>query len=122
MRNLSVYQKEFLLKYFFKNEEYVGWRGIAESLLESGECVVAGNKCIWVRGVGNFIKTSEAEGFFGCLQYSFDLELFLSSEWFKQQIEEYTRELYKKRNELSIECKDMVDLAPHLRNICIIKN
>ena len=60
---LTTYQKDFLLNNFFENTSYAGWRGIATTLLETGECVVAGDKCIWVGGIGNFIEIKKAEGF-----------------------------------------------------------
>ena len=80
-----------IFKYFFKNESYAGWKNIANSLLETGECVVAGDKCIWIGGIGNFIKTETAEGYFGCIKYIFDLNNFLSSCWFIQIYVEYLK-------------------------------
>jgi len=61
MRVLTEIQKEFLLKNFFTNENYAGWRSIATKLLTTGKCIVPGSKCIWHGGIGNFIKTAEAE-------------------------------------------------------------
>jgi hypothetical protein len=48
MKKLTNYQKEFILNYFFKDEKYAGWRNIGTTLLEDGECVVAGTECIWI--------------------------------------------------------------------------
>lgn len=90
---MTEYQKNFLLDYFFKNEEYAGWKNIALALLVDGQCVVAGGSCIWTGGIGNFIKTEEAEDFIGCVKYIFDLETFLTSEWFKEIHDGYTTTL-----------------------------
>ncbi len=84
MIKLNQNQKEFLLEYFFENEKYAGWKGIATKLIETGKCIVAGSECIWKGGVGNFIKTSEAEGTVGCCLYTFDLAYFMSSAWYKE--------------------------------------
>lgn len=84
MRELTQIQINFLLEYFFKLEEYAGWKSIAEGLLSTGYCFVAGDSCIWKGGVGNFIETSVAENTFGCLKYEFDLEQFLSSAHYKE--------------------------------------
>jgi len=93
IRKLNENHKEYLLKYFFDNERYEGWKSIATSLLETGECVVAGDRCIWLGGIGNFIKTENEEGFFGCVKYVFDLEYFLSSEYFKEITENYINQM-----------------------------
>jgi hypothetical protein len=101
MRKLTDYQKKFLLEQFFKNEKYAGWKGIATHLLEQGRCVVAGDKCIWIGGIGNFIKTTDKKGFIDCIEYTFDLEAFLKSEWFRttKQVELDTLLIAKKEIE-----------------------
>ena len=55
MKKLTEHQINFLLK-FFENKEYSGWKNIATKLIETGSCIVAGDKCIWNGGIGNFIK------------------------------------------------------------------
>jgi hypothetical protein len=81
---LTDYQKEFILKHFFINEKYPGWKSIATALLEKGNCIVAGEKCIWIGGIGNFVKTKVHEEAIGCLLYTFNLNEFLSSKWYKE--------------------------------------
>lgn len=76
-------QTELLLE-FFRNEGYDGWKHIALNLIESGECTVAGEECIWKGGIGNFIKVEKSDTFIKCVKYKFDLKYFLSSEWFKE--------------------------------------
>lgn len=82
MRKLTDYQFRFILVNFFKKEEGIAWRIIACNLLEYGRAIYAGEKCVWDGGIGNFIRTEKAEGYHGCLLYSFDLESFLKSEYF----------------------------------------
>ncbi len=72
---------EFLLE-FFENDQYPGWRGVAENLIKYGTCIVAGRECIWRGGIGNFINTSTAFNAIDCSLYEFRLNDFLSSEWF----------------------------------------
>ncbi len=82
---LTEYQKEFMFQNFFEQQEYAGWKSIAHNLLEKGSCVVAGSGCIWVGGIGNFIKISPApEPTVGCVKYEFDLETFLGSNLYKE--------------------------------------
>lgn len=106
-RILTENQKEYLLKFFFNNEEFAGWKNIATSLLETGECVVAGDRCIWVGGIGNFIKTENAEGFYSCVKYKFDLEYFLTSEHFKEITNSYAEQLVEKKKQLDSEIVDI---------------
>ncbi len=117
MKKLTENQITFLLRYFFKNEKYPGAENIARTLLEDGECVVAGNHCIWHGGIGNFIETKQAEGIVGCLLYTFDLETFLTSEWYNNVKNQYLTllsdkelELRKELSKLDIEYKEIMDL------------
>ena len=96
MRELTQHQKDFFLNNFFKNNEYAGWKNIATALLETGTCIVPGEYCIWIGGIGNFIKTERERGAFDCLLYTFDLEYFMTSEWYKQIHKDYTDLLYEK--------------------------
>lgn len=107
MRTLTEYQKNFILNKFFKDEQYAGWKNIATKLLETGSCVVPGNKCIWHGGIGNFIKTSQAEGYFGCCLYEFNIESFLSSKWYVEICDEYTNTLSVKMSELKKEYNEL---------------
>ena len=107
---MTEYQKNFLLDCFFKNEEYAGWKNIALTLLEKGQCVVAGENCIWTGGIGNFIKTEETEDFIGCIKYVFDLKSFLRSEWYKEISEEYTTSLAVEKASLDQEYAEICKL------------
>lgn len=107
---LTEYQKEFILENFFKNEQYPGWKNIGNSLLNKGWCVVAGTSPIYIGGIGNFIKTSEALDFIDCLTYSFNLEEFLESEWFKEIQNNKISEISNKLNSLQNEYNDMCKL------------
>lgn len=87
-------QKNFLLK-FFESDKYPGALSIGEKLITNGKCIVAGSNCIWKGGIGNFIKLSEPidVDVVGCVEYSFDLDYFMTSEWYKEIKEEYLKEL-----------------------------
>lgn len=101
---LTDNQRWFIMENFFKNEEYVGWRNIATKLLSNGKCIVAGNKCIWVGGIGNFIATQPAKDAVDCLEYTFDLKSFIKTNWFKdiyaQYFEQITKELEQKKQKV----------------------
>jgi len=109
MKVLTEVQKVFLLT-FFENEKYCGWGNIARSLLESGECVVPGDKCIWVGGIGNFIKTETVEHFHGCLKYVFDLEYFMTSAWYKEEHFIHMQKLSQKYIDVQIEYTHILNL------------
>ena len=94
MKQLTKIQKDFIVEMFFKNEKFAVAKNVAEKLLEKGECIVAGEDCIWRGGIGNFIKTTKADDVFGCLKYSFNLEQFLSSDFFKLYAEKEKENLH----------------------------
>lgn len=113
MNKLSEKQKEFLLKHFFTNEKFAGWKGIATKLLDSGSCIVAGKGCIWVGGIGNFIKTREAENAVDCTQYEFNLKEFLASEWYKETHRDVTEMLAEKVRQAEQEYEEISSLTQH---------
>ena len=110
MRNLTDYQKEFLLDKFFRNEKFTGWKSIATKLLEKGHCIVPANECIWVGGIGNFIKTEVAKDAVDCTLYKFDLEYFLTSEWYKEIRNSYAAILSSKKREIDQECEEIANI------------
>ncbi len=74
---LTEHQKQFLFDNFFEQQEYAGWKSIANNLLEKGSCVVAGSTCIWIGGIGNFMKISPApEPSIGCVNTNSTSMLF----------------------------------------------
>lgn len=80
-KTLTKLQKDFILDEFFKNEEYAGWRNIAESLLNEG--YVTTTTCsIWSDNITNFMNIVASETNIGCYDYEFDIESFLVSEMF----------------------------------------
>lgn len=110
MRKLTDNQKEFLFNYFFKTDNFAGWKNIANSLLETGECIVAGDSCIWIGGIGNFIRTKTADGFYGCIKYKFDLEYFLGSELYIVEAKYYIDNLFNKVSDLTAELEEIKSL------------
>jgi len=113
MRKLSEFQKNFILEYFFKNDEYASWKKIATKLLETGKCVVTGNTCIWIGGIGNFIKTSNVDDYFGCLLYEFDLDEFFSSPYYFEISRKYINEINTKISELEKEHSEIIEIFNH---------
>lgn len=111
MKVLTEIQKVFLLEYFFKNERYAGWKNIASKLLENGSCIVAGDKCIWMGGVGNFIKTENAENAIDCLLYKFDLENFVTSEFYKERRNIHVEALVQKKKEVEQELDEICQIG-----------
>jgi hypothetical protein len=115
---ITFNQRQFLLT-FFTNEEFAGYRNIAEKLLNTGQCIVAGKECIWKGGIGNFIKTSNAEEAVDCLLYEFDLEYFLSSEWYKERRLNILSMLSNEIKEVQTRFEDISEL--HEKNETIYK-
>ena len=110
MNKLTGYQRDFLLEYFFKNEKYLGWKNIAIKLLENSNCIVPEKDCIWIGGIGNFIKTSEAKNAVDCLLYEFNLDYFLTSEWYKQISKQYIEILSERKEQIEQEYEDISNL------------
>lgn len=105
MAQLTENQKEFILKRFFENEIFAGWKNVATKLLENGFCIVAGNECIWRGNIGNFIDTEPSQLAVDCLEYRFDLDEFLKSKWFKEIKNEQIIVLNSNRSVLETEYK-----------------
>lgn len=113
---LTQFQREFILekffniKSYFRNGQPVGWKRIAESLINDKKCIVAGDDKIWIGGIGNFIQTKKAENTFGCLEYSFDVDEFLKSEWAKQIFKDELKSVTTKISDLEYEKFDLLEL------------
>lgn len=107
---LNENQKQFVLS-FFKNEEYAGWKNIANSLIDKGYAIVPGNDCIWKGGIGNFIHVLETpDEYIDCVKYIFDLKVFLSSEYFKDSLRTKIDSYYKEIKKLEILYTDLIGL------------
>lgn len=87
MNVIDKYKEDFLLENFFKNEKYPGWKNIALELMNNKSCIVAGDSCIWIGGIGNFIKIEHSNEFIGCVRYVFLNQEFFNSAFFKSVIE-----------------------------------
>ena len=110
MRNLTAFQKNFILNTFFVRNDYDGWKNLGTKLIEKGECIVAGRTKIFNGGVGNFIKTEESEDYVDCIKYKFDLEEFLSSQLYKHTKESYLENLNDRLASLESEIKEVSEL------------
>lgn len=107
--NLTESQKKFILSTFFESDKYPGARSIGDKLLTNGKVIVAGDKCIWIGGIGNFIQTKETTEAIGCIEYNFDLDTFLSSNWFKEMKDLHIKELSEEVDVLKSKLKDKED-------------
>jgi hypothetical protein len=77
----------FLTEKFFTGQTDMPGAGrIANELLITGSCTVAGDGRLWNGGVGNFIRSEHAPGAVGCSLLRFDLAGFLSSSWVQEYI------------------------------------
>jgi hypothetical protein len=103
-------QKDFLLEYFFKNENQDGWKSIATNLIQNGKAIVAGECCIWKGGIGNFIRVEPLENSYKCSLYTFDLESFKSSEYFKGIHKQHIEVLAQKKRNAEEQYNDIINL------------
>lgn len=87
MEKFTKIQEDWLLGSFFYLPSCAGWRTIASRLIQDGKCIVAGDGKIWIGGVGNFIKTSPAEGAVSCTLLTFQHEEFFAWEEYKNALE-----------------------------------
>lgn len=123
MTQLTDIQKEFILEHFFKLNSYKGWKPIATTLLERGVCVVGNKETIWVGNIGHFIKVqydlSDYELFkdspllnaVDCCVYTFDLDAFLSSDYFKHIKDDYLHKLDNQIEESNIRYKEIAKIV-----------
>lgn len=117
MSNLTKNQKDFLLNVFFKNEKYAGWRSIAESLVTNGKCLAAGSRSIWRGGVGNFIETKQSDEAIGCVNYTFDLDTFLTSKYFKEVVSHHVLDLDEKREKMTDDLCKAIDNLKEIKEL-----
>jgi len=117
MKKLRPLQTEFLLNDFFKNEEYPGWKNIAVLLIEEGCCLVPIRENIWRGGIGNFIKVESAKGAVDCSMYTFDLEYFLTSQFYKQRRDELFFDLLNKKDEAEAEVNRLEYMIEHIQDL-----
>jgi len=82
MKYLTGNQINYLKGFFGEDNE-----NVANKLLTTGKCVVAGDGKLWHGGIGNFIRITDAEDFVDCKHLNFDVDEFLSSEWFKESLQ-----------------------------------
>lgn len=87
--NLTPSQKQFILDRFFKRLDVTNWLEIANELIEKGQCVVESNKPIWTDGIGKYITMIPNDGVFEAVIYKLDLQGFVGSVWFKQELLDY---------------------------------
>jgi len=78
---MNTIQKNWLLETFFKNEQFAGWRSIAEKLIDEGKCVTTMQGAdIWVGGIGNFIKQKNYNAGVDLIELTFNVKEFASMD------------------------------------------
>lgn len=102
MRKLTENQITYL-KRFFEDEH----NNVADKLLRNGKCVVAGEGKLWWGGIGNFIRNTDAEDFVDCTQLNFDVDEFLSSQWFKGTVQSHIEHRESEIEKLKAEIIDI---------------
>jgi len=102
--------KEFIVNTFFQNQQYPGWKGIAYKLIDQGSCVVAGLQPIWVGGIGNYMNYTTPEDLVECTKYTFNLEVFLESKWFREIAELRLAEINTKKTLLETEMNSLQNI------------
>jgi len=116
LRQLTKEQKRFIIDNFFRSSQYPDYWDVGMKLLETGQCIVAGNMYSVPSNhiIAPFVHFDFAPDTIGCLLYDFNLEKFLNSKVFKEKIKEELKDLdlRKKRleDQLSELCKDQVYL------------
>lgn len=112
---MNDFQKNWLLETFFKNEQFAGWKNIAEKLIDTGSCVTTNQgKKIWVGGIGNFIKSKPYEGGVDLIELTFDVKEFCSKdnmyflEYYNHHVDKLNQEVYSAKQKFY-----------HIRNIIV---
>lgn len=111
MLNLTDKQKTFILDNFFRpnNKDY-GCSNIAKALLEDGNCIIAGNSSPWIDEIGNFITVEELANYYSCVKLIFNLESFLSSDYYKEHKNNCLNKFIEEKEELETLIKEVSDL------------
>lgn len=92
---LTEVQLNFIVNTFFTINKFPGSAASGHKLLTEGEAIIAGEKSLWDgRKIDRFIKTEKAKDVKGCLHYKLDLDGFMQSELFRDEL---SIALYKAR-------------------------
>lgn len=108
---LKQIHKDWIVDTFFLSSDierrFAGARSIATKLVESGECIIAGDNRIWRGGIGNFIKDKPAENAIDCTKLTFDVEAFASKDnlYFMDYYESANHVLENERDKAIETCK-----------------
>lgn len=117
MRQLTEYQKKFILDTFFQplNYEFPGSLNIGRVLLTEGECVVpdTGTYIFRHSPINQFNSVSKADDkkFIDCVEYTFDLDGFLNSYVLKRAVSKHYEQLesqYKVQKQMKSELFELL--------------
>ena len=131
MRQLTDYQKKFILEFFFKPlyDNYPGALKIGELLLTEGSCIVPDvGTYIFQYSPSlqqfNTVKKVEDKRFIGCVEYVFDLEGFFNSYYLKRAVAKHYDRLdedYKKQTQMKSELFQLLgeEVSPNIEDLRI---
>jgi hypothetical protein len=119
MRQLTEYQKKFILDTFFKplHYEYPGALNIGEVLLTEGGCVIPDSGTyIFQYSIPlqqfNKVTKADTKKFINCVEYTFDLEGFLNSYHLKSAVSRHYEQLesqYQIQKQMKTELFELLD-------------
>lgn len=108
---MKTHQKDFILKYFFENDKFAGWRNIATELIDKETVLTTcDHRDIWSGGIGNFIKSCKSDEGIGLWRYSFNVKEFLSSSWFKEIKGYYLEDIKEQYEDIKDKKKQIEEL------------
>jgi hypothetical protein len=129
MRQLTDYQKKFILDTFFKplHYEYPGALNIGEVLLTEGGCVIPDSGTYifqYSMSLSQFNKVTKADSkkFIDCVEYTFDLDGFLKSYHLKSAVSRHYEQLesqYKIQKQMKTELFELLgeEVSPTVEDL-----
>ena len=117
MRQLTEYQKKFILDTFFKplHYEFPGALNIGEVLLTEGGCIIPDTGTYLFRhsplNQFNTINKADEKKFINCLEFIFDLDGFLESYYVKRAVSKHYEQLetqYKVQKQMKSELFELL--------------
>jgi hypothetical protein len=118
MRQLTEYQKKFILDFFFRPlyDRFPGALNIGETLLTQGSCIVPDVGTYIFQNTPslqqfNTVKKVEDNRFIGCVEYVFDLEGFFNSYYLRRVVTKHYEKLesdYIKQGQMKSELFELL--------------
>jgi hypothetical protein len=131
MRQLTEYQKKFILDFFFRPlyDRFPGALNIGETLLTEGSCIVPDVGTYIFQNTPslqqfNSVKKVEDKRFIGCVEYVFDLDGFFNSYYLKRAVTKHYERLesdYKIQGQMKSELFQLLgeEVSPSIEDLRI---